>query len=265
MRYVLAVTAILLLVAASANAITVHANWYNVTPGAGVTVNYDGSPEGTVAGVYVFHNVWTDPDQGWLGEVNGIIPSMQLFCVDIKQNVYSGTWTLANLASAPEDPAPKGVMSANQVTEVKRLFDVCYGPHNHGYQILDTGSGASIQYANASDAAAFQAALWEIVWETDGNTLDVSQGKLSVSGAGWGLTDTNSLGLEANQMIAYMLADTRTDPNLPVINAWVDTSNQDQILISPNGRDIPVPEPLTMAGLGMGICGLVTYIRKRRS
>lgn len=46
--------------------------------------------------------------------------------------------------------------------------------------------------------------------------------------------------------------------------ALVNSQTQDFMLIVPGATDT-VPEPLTMAGLGMGICGLVTYIRKRRS
>jgi len=258
MRYVLAVTAILLLVASSASASSVTAEFYDVDPGINVYVNDPGvgvNNEYTTAGVYNFINVVIPPKPypSWPdGSVGDAAHPLRMFCIDVVRNVSGGTtynngWTLGGLGSPPIS------MNANQVSDIQKLFGTYYN---------------NATLTSATQSAAFQAALWEIVWETNG-TLNVSGGNFSVNGgtnptlmAAWDGSAEGSTADIANDMLESLATATLTQG----VDVWVSDGVQNQVMVVSTGKDIPpVPEPLTMAGLGMGICGLVTYIRKRRS
>jgi len=59
-----------------------------------------------------------------------------------------------------------------------------------------------------------------------------------------------------------MFTDLHSKPAL-ALAALVDPCHQDQVVYVPAGPP-PVPEPLTMAGLFLGLAGVARYIRKRR-
>jgi hypothetical protein len=256
MRYVAAVTAILLLMAVAAQAGSVVGNFVNVNPG--VNTNYHvwwsndpahGNPakdSSTQAGVYNFTII--SSDLPWLTTGD----NMQAFCIDLNQycNYNPNTWTIQPLTSAPVPyPNPPGTMTGAQATALQKLF-------GEGYDLATSGSASTINgqsYTAAQKAAAFQFAVWEIVWE-DTSTYDVTANDFRVSG--YSNDDAWAL---ANYWLGH-LAGQETPPVL----ALVSETQQDQVILGKGKTPPPIPEPLTMAGLGLGLCGLVGYIRKRR-
>lgn len=167
------------------------------------------------------------------------------FCTDILQ--YAPTSYRVYDVYHPEE-APIGggnvAMGIEQAWELRRLFDQHLG-----------------HIGTAAGAAAFEASVWEIVYETSGtyNVDFYNSGargdfyvKPTSGGTGW--VDT------ANTWLAN-LGTSHPDIGLRVLasEGYQDFS----LTVAGLGAD-PIPEPVTMAGLMLGIGGLVTYIRKRR-
>ena len=271
--------ALLLLMAAVAQAVCVTGTWDGVKPNGGINVTvtyplydlktgqYTGqASEGTVAGIYTFKSAtWYDGARlDEAGNATGqkiTDPSyptyMYAFCIDLRQNIAPpnvNSWYLAPDIHAPV-PGPYGnPMTVAQATLLEELF-------GNYYQGAFDGKGFWPGNPNKNpviEAAAFQVAVWETVWEQAGNPLEVnalmraSRGKLYVN-CGWPAAD------RADYMLNHL------DPTKHLaLAALVDPKHQDQIILLPGGSFQHVPEPLTMAGLFLGLAGVAGYIRKRR-
>src|SRR5205085_9440280 len=120
----------------------VTATFSNVNPGEVVTITSAkyGTETGW-AGVYNFTNASSDI---------GLSGNLKTFCIDIGQDIYSGTTTtfdVRNLANAPTPGSQMGQYRANLIRELWYQNYVKIGSSN-------------------SNAAAFQIAIWEIINET---------------------------------------------------------------------------------------------------
>ena len=273
--FILAIGALCLLLAGSALATStgwITMSFYNVSPGEGVSYVAPGKSGSTTAGVYnqkVYLNKgWGDlldsdgngiPDQ----EASELIASLgtadggsgttawayaSTFCADIVQYA-SGSW-LKYYIYEPEDAPIGGTqnpMGPTKAADLRKLFDnySAYGLGALPYTLGTTTYGAS------QTSAAFQASVWEIIYET--STYDVKKNAFQISsGETWtGLSN-------------YWLTHLGTaDPCLG-LRVLVNGDQQDFAIVVPGvGRD-PIPEPVTMAGLMLGIGSVVTYVRKRR-
>jgi hypothetical protein len=155
------------------------------------------------------------------------------YCVDIHDDIGWGqhdTWTLTDLADAPHGSYQMGTATAKLVDE---LFAEVSNPAT-----LD-----------AYHAAAFQAALWEVI--NPGLTVTCGEGN-AVMGLANG----------ANGYIADM------DPSKVATDVYaiVSTDTQDFAFAVPNGADPftgVVPEPITFLTGLMVVSGLGAYIRRR--
>jgi len=282
MRYVGGGVVLLLLMAGVAQAVCVTATWDGIKPNGGIDVTmtyplydlttgqYTGQvSEGTVAGIYTFKSAtWydgaaLDAAGNATGQKITTDPShpdyIYAFCIDLRQNIAPpnvNSWYLARDIYAPI-PGPYGQpMTAAQATLLEKLFGNYYQGAFDG-----TGSGPGNLSKNAMiEAAAFQVAVWETVWEQAVNPLEVnggsdSQGKMYVN-KDWLAADRAD----------YMLNNLDSTKRL-VLAALVDPDHQDQIILLPGGSFQPqhTPEPLTLMGLLMGVGGLMHYVRKRRT
>jgi hypothetical protein len=218
-------------------------------------VYLDGVSHGNVyTGKY---NLEIDPTVAPTGEAidikasattSGSVPNIRYFigtfCADILQSAPT-SYRLYDVYHPEEAPIGGGnlAMGVDKAWDLRRLF----------YQHL----GAT---ATADGAAAFEACVWEIVYENSGTyNVDYTsalKGDFYVkptSGNGWVATANTWLGT---------LGTDQPDIGLRVL---ASSGYQDFALTVPGLGADPIPEPVTMAGLMLGIGSVVTYVRKRRT
>jgi len=274
--FILASAALCLLLAGSASATStgwITMSFYNVSPGEGVNYVAPGKSGSTTAGVYnqkvyldisKWGNLLDSDGNGTLDqEASQLITSLgsadgglgttrwayaSTFCADIKQYA-SGSFLRYDIYKPEDAPIGGGntPMGDAKAADLRKLFDnySAYGLGALPYTLGTTTYGAS------QTSAAFQASVWEIIYET--STYDVKKNAFQISsGETWtGLSN-------------YWLTHLGTaDPCLG-LRVLVNGDQQDFAIVVPGvGRD-PIPEPVTMAGLMLGIGSVVTYVRKRR-
>lgn len=189
-------------------------------------------------------------DKAWnTGSKNGIIGT---FCIDIREEA-PGSMQPYDIYAL--ENAPIGyTMGLPKANDLRRLFTLWK-------------DGTVLSGLNSDErAGAFQAATWEIINETSGNSYGVFTGTFRMKyywGSGWLSSANTLLTMVSNADLSI------SDPNYHYLAeanvlALVNVDTQDYALYMGAGG-APVPEPVTMAGLMMGLGGLVTYVRKRRA
>lgn len=147
------------------------------------------------------------------------------WCVDILQNTYFGNpsndYTLVDASNVPQI----GAARANALGAL--------------------ATGYLGQVNNATTSAAFQLAVWEIVFETAGNPYNLGAGNFSV----WGASDAS---IATAQTWLSNLPGTSTY----TVSVWQSPTRQDLAVFT------TVPEPATFGLLALGICGLA-FVRRR--
>ena len=212
----------------------------STSPSVSLTVYHPFAPAGQTFPVGVVNVVVDLPD----GEPEF---QAQAYCIDLKQtsSFSDRPYGLHPLEIAPNDGgsvySPMGVFKANAIREL-------WG--EHGTEVV-----------NGTTAAAFQAAIWEIIYENSNlppvmNAWDLNSGNLSVSDA--------AVAAQANAWLASLDGQGELDQTLwALTNFTTDTTYQDLVFRLPGGDRPPVPEPLTVATVAMGLSGLGMYIRRR--
>jgi len=248
-----AVGLVLALVApASANSLgKVRLEYWRVSPRQASNVTYDSTTKnGLLTGKYnLTLDTNYDPDgDGTAGSGQGVDVyaakdannQIGTFCADLEP--WAPTSMRVYDVFHPEEApigggnTPIGIAKA---WDLRRLF-------NQHTNDISTNDGA----------AAFQAAVWEIVYEDTG-TYNVTSGDLSMTyywGASSGWLDT------ANDWLGSLGTDT-PDVGLRVL---ANTEKQDFAMWVPGLPADPLPEPVTMAGLVLGVGSLACYVRRRR-
>ena len=169
------------------------------------------------------------------------------FCIDIVQTVSASfkPYNLSIVEAAPLDGtvySPMGTAKANAIREL-------WG--EHFAQVFGDGT----------KAAAFQLALWEIIYENapseTPNAWDAGAGRLAAVGN----TDVAIIN-QANAWLATIGDQTqKLETSLMALtNYTTETKYQDYLIATGSGY---IPEPVTVASVLLGICGLGSYVRRR--
>jgi len=199
------------------------------------------------------YNLVIDTSLGYSGEGDDLVGNdppryvgLGTFCADVVQSSSSAYLRydiyLPQDAPIGGDNTPDG-MGAAKAADLRKLFD------NYLY------GGDDLSWTS-DEAAAFQASVWEIIYEDDAITYDINTGDFYIAGtASWLNTADGWLG----SLSGYSDPDTG-------LRVLVNEGTQDYALTIPGLGSVPViPEPLTLTGMFLGIGGVAAYIRKRWS
>jgi len=191
--------------------------------GESVTIDYNGVNQSTAA-------------LAALGATFNGNPIDPFWCVDLAKHVPFPPWSITGYTLAPFETAPL-VFSAPQQQNLRKLFSSQLGS----------------AFTDAQHTAAFQLAIWDILFDNDNDLSTYGPGGFGVVSIGDPGTVPlaqgyiNSLaGLPTSSFVLFQL-----------------TSGNNQDFITPGGS-FRVPEPAGIALLGAGLLALV-LIRRRRA
>jgi len=196
--------------------------------GQAVTINVNGSSAGTTAGAF------TGTFDGGSGPV-GII----FWCVDVFKHVSFPPFSYSGYTAAPFESPPLA-FDATRQANLARLFT-----NNFGTALSD-----------AQHSAAFQIAIWDILFDNDIGTSLTSIS--TYGGAGqFGLSAGNATTIGIAQ--GYVNALGTGTPTYPLIQL-TSTDRQDFVTPGPL-RLLPEPSPLPLLGVGLA---LMMFAMRRR-
>jgi len=202
--------------------------------GEGVTITYNGAALATTAGV--FTGTFDQDGAGPIPVVNNLL----LWCIDIFQRV-SNPFSYPDYTAALYQSAPLTFSGARQ-QDLARLFFNNYGT----------------ALTNTQTKAAFQLAIWDILFDSDANLLTAGP-------AGFGATGNGATIALAQTYIAGLGTGT------PSLLAIQFTSDAHQDFITPglipgfNCVTCQVPEPSPLPLLIIGAAGMLFAMRRRNA
>jgi len=258
-----------------ANALTtgyVYAHYENASPTSIVSYSLDGGSWTSVyAGVYNLH---VNASAGSYGdftpaqEATRLMESLDgtrfnhgggveaisaaVFCIDINQlapnNNAWNYYEIRTLDSAPGGAPGTLTMTDQAMEDISKLW--------YNYRgLLDTGTMAERNFA----AGVFQCCVWEIVNERGGD-YDLVSGVFKINDSNIAATGNSWL----NSLSSF---DAVSSSELQ-LRALYSDMYQDFAIVMPVGtagdNAGAVPEPMTMIGMGIAICGAGAYLRKRK-
>jgi hypothetical protein len=225
-----------------------YVEYANVSPGITTDLSgtFDGVQEtygpGTVyTGVY---NLTNDPTRATGQGVtisNDLGSSIPAFCMDVLQDAPNNfaQYQVITLDSGAIGGA-NTAMGTTRANEIRELFGRFY----------------SQSFTN-TQAAAFQAAIWEIEYEAANNPLDVNSGSVVVA------QSNPAVQTVADGWLGSLTGNpSYYDNNVRAIG---NGTYQDYVFTTSttNPGVFPVPEPLTITAVVMALGGLGMYVRKR--
>jgi hypothetical protein len=232
---------------------TIEATYTGVNPSANASwsLNSGSSFSGTVAGVYTFNQVGgTFPTDILPAESSTI----WAFCIELAQNISAGTYVF-DVEELENGRTPGAPLGADRAQLLRSLFAVAFPP-----------AGVFPTIGNSTFAAAMQLAVWEIAHET----LSFTNGALNALNVSTGVarfTASSGIITEANSLLGLTVANFNlgTDgvyaSNMFAMNS---ATKQDFVFqVVPGGGEQPIPEPTTMALIGLGLVGLALARRKQ--
>ena len=193
----------------------------NSISGQAVTFNYNNANFGTTAGAFT-------------GTFDG--SPLTWWCVDLAKHVTVPGGPYNDYTAAPFQSPPLG-FGAARLADLQRLFTNDFG----------------LALTSAQNSAAFQIAIWDILFDNDANLSTyggAGQFGLSAGNAttiaiaqGW----VNALGSDSSQYPLFQL-----------------TSPSHQDFITPTAPGL-VPEPSALSLLGAGLVALMLALRRRET
>jgi hypothetical protein len=232
-----------------------------------VTASYDGQMPGTL---------WARLGGGDMARMGGYYVGLSQFtesltgarfygfCIDLAQGIKPGTytWTEGSLAGAPvgSGGATPYAIQQWQADRISQLWQAHY--------VQDVWQGGNT--FSAANAAAFQAAVWEIIYQApigpdrgvpvDPLTYDVSSGwnqtghvgfqATTPSGGGW----TATIAGTANSWLRSL----QGDPTTAALESLRSYVTQDFVVIGAKSSGnvlVSAPAAIVIATLGLGLVG----------
>ena len=223
---------------------TLTAQWWKVDPGKSVKTHaWDGSGYdalNTTSGVYNFTFTSATSATGEFNPLTGLEAGevIKTHCIDISEYVGgTETWNVCSLDEAPIPTTYGGPIDSTQEELLQRLM------------LQDVST--------ALKASARQIAVWEIVFDKD--DLDPTK-----TDSEFWVDNDGGAGSDAKDMLTAITTSWSWDGKTkPTLYAFVDEGEQDQLWMLIGGSD-PIPEPLTMLGMFLGLGSVGAYIRRRR-
>lgn len=246
--FVVTVAVLLAATVAHANSVyTVGATFTGVANKKSVRLATNTGNRHVWAGLYMFDKGAISPDSTdnpgyYLDDVFGG------YCIDLEQVIWPNhttTWELKPLEAAPINPTGSP-MRLDRATLLRRLWS---------------------SYSDDPNPAEFQVAVWEFLTEdpTNGYGVGKDDGTFYVRTQDDVEVDVSTI----NEWLDDVAAPDYIGEEAPIMWAMTSMNTQDfAVLIEmdkPPGEDPPIPEPVTAAGLLMGIGCLMRYVRRRES
>ncbi len=217
---------------ATASADSLDVDFVNIGLGRNVGVHLYGGNMNVFAG-QLNHNFSNGE-----GLAAGLDGDYITFCTELTQYVSKNPseYELVGLEQAPNS-GPMGEVRAQALRELFAYAD--------GAQYTKESSSH-----NKSFAAAFQVAVWEIVYDYDGDlaSLDIADGDLTITG-----TNNGVLNASVAAILAELLGTIGSGASFPSLFAVSAPNFQDQLVM------IPLPAPLAI-----GLVGLAGVIWRRK-
>ena len=174
----------------------------------------------------------------------GSIPNF--WCIDLTHTVPYPPWTLQHYTEAPFQSAPLA-FSGTQVSNLRTLFANNY---------------SNALFSSPDNAAAFQLAIWDILFDTDGNLATSGGGVNSAFGVE-SVTSANASTVLATAQ--GWITTAETGPQHPYTLTQLTSSAGNQSFIYPGPLSVNVPEPSGLALLGAALVAMMFVTRRRRT
>lgn len=230
----------------SAQAGTIDVQFIGASPSASFRYELDGNNRSTTAGVMN----WRRTGGTHIG--NPALGDFEAFCIEITQYANSGTYDAAGLNVAPNpgqfvtnpDPGFGGLgMGADKANQITYLWDQYYATAR----------------TTSSTAAAFQVAVWELVYDTDFDVTTISGSSTSGFRARQHMGSYDSFVTTTQAYLADVAANWSTyTPSFSLL-AMSNDNYQDQVFFGADlpGQTVPVPASawmglVTLGGLAVG-------------
>ena len=196
-----------------------------------------------------------------IGDTNG---DFTTYCIEIMQDVVLNStynFTVAVVKDAPTPgtlvvpnpgpnlPGPMGQAKADMIGKLWAL---------HHSDTLS--NDAANLFDKAAGAAAFQTAIWEIVYENSG-TLNLSTGDLIATATASSVTSSRAISIASSWLSELSNNVTYTAPNLKAISS---SGYQDQIFELPVPQGAPGTPLPSAACAGLALLGLLGASSRRR-